>query len=246
MDRMLYLAMNGARQIELAQAVNTHNLANASTTGYRADSVSSFELALTGAIHNSRIYSVAESRGADFSPGPIKTTGRELDIAINGNGWIAVQGADGKEAYTRAGDLQVTEAGVMTTGAGHPVMGSGGIISIPSAQHTSIGQDGTVSVLPLGQAATSVSALDRIKLVNPPLESLVKGEDGLFRLKQSTGQASADESVRLISGSLESSNVNAIEAMVNMISLSRQFEMQIKAMRTAEETDQSAAGLLSE
>ncbi len=245
MDRMIFLAMNGARQLELAQAVNTHNLANVSTTGFRADLAAVRALEIKGEGLPTRIYAVTEGETVDFSHGSIMTTGRELDVAVSGDGWIAVQGRDGTEAYTRAGDFRISASGMLETGVGHPVLGNDGPISVPPAETVTIGADGTVSVRPLGQTASTLTVVDRIKLVNPPKEDLTKGTDGLIRLRGEPGAvADADIAVRVVSGSLESSNVNAIEAMVNMITLSRQFEMQIKGMKTAEEVDQAAVQLM--
>lgn len=243
MDRMLYVAMSGAKQNLLAQAVNTHNLANVSTRGFRADLVSYRSMPVFGPGHPSRVYAMAEKAGIDFTPGAINTTGREMDIAIKGEGWIAVQALDGKEAYTRAGNLQVTTAGLLQTATGHPVLGESGPISLPPSSKIEIGSDGSISVLPAGAAADEITLIDRIKLVNPPTGDLYRTAQGLFRLK-SGADAEADANVGVVSGALEASNVSAIEAMVNMIDLARQFEMQIKIMKVAEENDESAAQLI--
>jgi len=243
MDRMLYIAMTGASQTMLAQTANTHNLANASTTGFRADLEAFRAMPVYGQGHPSRVYAMAERPGTDLSSGTVTATGRDLDVAVNGDGWIAVKAADGSEAYTRAGDLRVTSNGQLVNGAGHAVLGNGGPIAIPPSEKIDIGGDGTISVRAAGQAPNTLAAVDRMRLVNPPTAELVKGADGLMRLR-SGARADVDANVRLIGGSLESSNVNAIEAMVNMITLSRQFEMQVKAMKTTEEIDQSAAQVL--
>lgn len=243
MDRMLYIAMTGATQTLLAQAANTNNLANATTTGFRADLEAFRAMPVFGYGYPSRVYAMSERPGVDLSTGAVTATGRDLDIAINGDGWIAVQGTDGKEAYTRAGDLRLDPNGRLVNGAGHPVLGNAGPIAVPPAENFEIGVDGTITIKPTGQSATSLTTLDRIKLVNPPKADLVKGADGLMHLKDDQ-PAGADANVRLITGSLESSNVNAVDAMVNMITLSRQFEMQVRAMRTTQENDQSAAQLL--
>ena len=243
MDRMLYIAMSGAKQTLLAQAANTHNLANATTTGFRADFEAFRSMPVFGDGQPSRVYAMAERPGVDLSVGTLVSTGRELDVAVEGEGWIAVQGADGQEAYTRAGDLRIGPNGQLVTGAGHAVLGNGGPIAVPPTEKFEIGVDGTITIRPTGQAATSLSVLDRIKLVNPPKAELVKGNDGLMRLKD--GQAvPADANVRVATGSLEMSNVNAVESMVNMITLARNFEMQVRAMRTTQENDQAAAQLL--
>jgi flagellar basal-body rod protein FlgF len=164
-----------------------------------------------------------------------------LDVAVQGDGWIAVQAADGNEAYTRAGDLQISAGGILTNGAGHPILGNSGPVALPPAERIDIGRDGTVSAKLLGQDNPAV--LDRIKLVRPPAQDLVKGEDGLFRL-QGGEAAQADASVTLVAGAIESSNVNTVEALVQMMSLARLFEMQVKVMKEAESTDQASSLLV--
>ena len=237
MDRMLYLAMSTAKQTMHAQAVNTNNLANASTTGFKADLEQFRSMPVFGEGMPSRVYAMAERPGIDFEPGPINATGRDLDMAIQGEGWMAVQAPDGSEAYTRAGDLRIESSGMLTTGAGHPVIGnSGAPIFIPPAETLEIGADGTISVRPLGQAANTLAEVERIKLVNPDAANLTKGDDGLIRLKDG-GVAPADAVVNLVSGSLEGSNVSTVDAMVKMIELQRQYEMQVKMMNTAKEND---------
>ncbi|MDH4134257.1 MAG: flagellar basal body rod protein FlgF [Gammaproteobacteria bacterium] len=243
MDRMLYIAMTGAKQTLLAQAANTNNLANASTTAFRADFEAFRAMPVYGDGYPSRVYAMAERPGVDLKSGTVVSTGRELDVAVSGEGWIAVQAADGSEAYTRAGDLRFSSNGLLTTGTGLAVLGNGGPIAVPPAEKIEIGVDGTISARGLGQAPNTLSAVDRIRLVNPPKGDLVKGKDGLLRLRNGE-PAAVDENVRLVSGSLESSNVNAVEAMVSLITLSRQFEMQVKAMRASEDIDQSAAQIL--
>lgn len=243
MDRMIYLAMNGAKQVMVAQSANTHNLANVNTAGFRADLNHFRAMEQFGAGQPSRVWSMSERPGIDLAFGSMQQTGRELDVAVAGHGWIAVQGPDGSEGYTRAGDLRVTPEGMLTTGAGHLVLGTGGPIAIPQAEKIEIGADGTVSILPVGQAATTLTEVDRIKLVDPPGTELVKAGDGLLRLRDgATAPASAD--VRVTSGVVESSNVNSVEALVNMIELARRFEMQVKLMKEAEDNDAASASLM--
>lgn len=244
MDHMLYIAADGASQLQKAQAVNANNLANISTTGFKAQFDALRALPVYGPGYASRVHTQSETPGVDYSPGSLMATGRSLDIAVNGKGWIAVQAPDGSEAYTRAGDLRVSATGVLETGAGHPVMGDGGPITIPDAQELEIAADGTVSVLPVGQAPSTLAVVGRIKLVDPDANAMVKGDDGLMRL-QDGETAVADANVRLASGVLESSNVNSIEALTTMIHLARQFETQVKLMKTAEETDAASAKLMS-
>lgn len=243
MDRMLYVAMSGAKQVMLAQQVNTNNLANVSTTGFRADLEAFRSLPVYGPGYPSRVYAVTERPGTDLLSGSLTTTGRSLDIAVNGQGWIAVQAADGSEVYTRAGDLRVTVNGQLETGAGRRVLGNGGPISIPPFENLEIGADGTISIQPVGQPANALAVVDRIKLVNPPLAQMEKGIDGLMRVRG--GQSVVpDAAVRLAGGMLESSNVNAVEAMIRMIELGREFESQVKMMRIAQENDAASAQMM--
>lgn len=243
MDRMLYIAMSGAKQTMLAQTVNSQNLANVSTAGFREDLLAFSSQEVPGAGLPSRVYSNGYSVGTNMAPGSIHTTGNDLDIAVSGEGWIAVQAPDGSEAYTRAGDLRIDSVGLLTTGAGHPVLGNGGPLAIPPAETIEIGRDGTVSIRPVGQAPNTLAVVDRIKLVNPVAGSLVKGADGLMR-RGGGGEVTADAGVTLVSGALEMSNVNAVDALVNMMELSRHFEMQVKIMQTAQENDEASVRLL--
>jgi flagellar basal-body rod protein FlgF len=235
--------MTGAKEILQAQAANNSNLANASTVGFRAD-LSAFQTQqVTGAGLPSRAYATDASVGWDASSGTLQTTGRALDVSVRGPGWIAVQSNDGSEAYTRAGDLRLDANGMLTTALGNPVLGDSGAISVPPQSAIAIGADGSVSIVPQGQPAASISTVGRIKLVNPPAAQLTRGADGLFR---STGGAPvvADANVRLAPGTLESSNVNLAESMANMIELARNYEVQIKAMKAAEDNASSSSKLL--
>ena len=243
MDKYLYVAMSGAKETLRAQAVNSHNLANASTTGFRADLVAFQTRAVDGTGFASRAYATNATIGWDTTTGALLSTGRDLDVAVNGEGWIAVQSADGSEAYTRAGDLRVDTSGMLRNGAGDIVLGDGGPVTVPQSNSVLVGADGSVSIVPLGQGPETTAVIGRIKLVKPPVDSLERGVDGLFRMKDGS-QAPADASVQLASGVLESSNVNAAGAMVEMIELARRFELQVKAIRTAEEDGATAARLL--
>jgi flagellar basal-body rod protein FlgF len=243
MDRGLYVAMTGAKQIMQAQAVNNNNIANVNTIGFRADAVSFTSEPIYGPGYATRVNAVAGDAGVDFSSGVLSSTGRPLDIAINGEGFIAVQGADGQEAYTRAGDLRVTADGAVVTGTGLPVLSETGPLQVPPASQTTIGADGTVSVVPLGLSAAAQSQVDRIKLVKPSVKTLQKGVDGLFHLK-SGGKAPTDETVTVASGVVESSNVNAALSLVNMIELQRLYEFQIKSINSTDTNEQSAERLM--
>jgi len=243
MDRFLYVAMSGAKETLRAQAANSHNLANASTTGFRADMSAFQSRAVAGSGYASRVYATNGTTGWDSTVGAQMSTGRDLDVAIQGDGFIAVQARDGREAYTRAGDLHIDPNGQLLTGSNLPVLGDGGPISVPPNSSLAIAADGSISIVPLGQGAETTATIGRLKLVNAPREQMERGEDGLFR--STTGQdLESDANVRVASGVLESSNVNAAESMVNMIELARNFELQVKAIKTAEDNGAAASQLL--
>ena len=240
---MLYVAMNGAKQIQSQQATNSHNLANASTTGFRADFDTLRSLPVYGPGNPSRVFSVDERSGINFDAGQVTQTGRDLDISINGEGLIAVQAPDGSEAYTRAGDLRVVSGGLLQTGAGFSVMGNDGPIALPPYEKLDIAADGTLSIIPVGQDASSLAVIDRIRLVNPAIDDLEKGLDGLIRAKDGV-EINVDASVRIASGTVEGSNVNSVSELINMIELARKFEMHVKLMEAAESNDSSSATIL--
>ena len=243
MDEMVFLAMTGAKQTEYAQAINSNNLANISTSGFRADLHAFSSRDIDGPGAASRTNAVVEAYGTDFAQGPVAHTGRNLDIAIQGEGFLAVQAPDGSEAYTRAGDLRVNSGGLLTNGAGHLVLGGGGPLAMPPNVSLTIGTDGTVTVQPIGQGPEALVIVDRVKLVNPDVKALSKGPDGLLHLPQGE-VATADPNVTITAGALEQSNVNVAMTLVNMIELSRQYEMQVNAMKTAKENADSAATLM--
>ena len=243
MDRGLYVAMTGAKQIMQAQAINNNNIANVSTPGFRADTVAFTSEPIYGPGYPTRVNAVAGNSGTDFTGGVMLSTGQPLDIAVTGKGFIAVQGADGKEAYTRAGQLNVSDSGVVMTASGFPVLSESGQVNVPPATTVTIGADGTVSVVPLGLSAAAQSQVDRIKLVNPPVASLVKGNDGLFRTVSGT-KAPTDEAVQVASGELESSNVNSAQSLVNMIQLQRLYEFQIKSINSTDQNEQNSERMM--
>lgn len=244
MDRVIYIAMTGAREVTRQQAAVSHNLANVSTHGFRQELSVFRALPVVGEGAKTRAFVVETTPRTDFSQGAIQITGRSLDVAVRGPGWIAVQDANGQEAYTRMGHLQISQNGILQTTNGLNVLGDAGPLAVPPEQDILIAKDGTVSTVPVGQNLAQVTIAGRIKLVNPPEQDLKRGDDGLFRLADSQ-PASADANVQLISGALESSNVNAAEALVNMVSLARQFEMQMKVLGNAEDNHRSADKILS-
>lgn len=243
MNKALYVAMTGAKEILNAQAVNNFNLANVNTTGFKAELSAFQSQAVEGSGYASRVYATANSSGWNDASGSMITTGRPLDVAVQGQGFIAVQGPNGKEAYTRNGDLHVEASGMLVTSTGQLVLGNSGPISVPPSASIKIGSDGTVSAVPLGQTPDTLVTLGRIKLVNPPPTSLVRGGDGLF-VTNSGKPAPADANVRLASGVLESSNVDVANAMVNMIDLARSWDLQVKVMKSVKSNSSAASQLL--
>lgn len=242
MDRLIYTAMTGAKYLLERQATLAHNLANASTTGFRADTVGLRAVPTTGDAAGTRVFTVETTTGSDLSQGPLISTSRNLDVAIQGQGWLAVQGNDGTEAYTRNGSLQVGPDGTLQLSNGMQVQGANGPISMPSdAQTVTVAPDGTISV----KTASSKlpSTIGQLKLVNPPAGDITKGLDGMFRLK-SGDPADADPTVKVADGTLEGSNVNVVESMVGMIGAARQFELQMKMLSTAEQNEQKAGTVL--
>lgn len=244
---MLYIAMNGAAQTMRAQTVNSNNLANASTPGFRADLLAMQSQQVNGPVYPSRAYGTASGQGVDLASGAIVKTGNELDVAVTGDGYIAVQASDGTEAYTRAGNFSFNTAGQLVTGGGYNVLGNNGPIAVPPADKIEIGADGTISIVPTGQEATTLVVIDRVKLVRPDTEQLQKSAEGLLFVddpEQVGATLPPDATVGLASGMLESSNVNAIQSMVNMIELARHYEMQVKFMSTASENSTASAKLM--
>lgn len=245
MDKLIYVAMTGAKHAMEQQATTANNLANVNTTGFRAQLDQFRAVPVLGdGLLPTRAFVVDSTVGSNFNSGSIEQTGRDLDVAVQGRGWIAVQAADGSEAYTRNGSLQTNENGLLQTASGLSVASDGGTLSIPPGSRLGIAKDGTVSIVPDGSKAGSVTVVGKIKLVNPPDTDLVRGDDGLFRLKDGS-TAEADGSVNLVQGSLESSNVNAVNEMVNMITQAREYDLHMKLLQNAEGNANKASQLLS-
>ena len=245
MDRMIYTALSGAKQILDQQAAVSNNLANASTTAFKAQVNMYRAVPVVGQEAQTRAFTLASTPGADMKAGPLSYTGRNLDVALQGNGWLAVQMPDGSEAYTRAGSLQVSPDGQLQTSLGLPVMGDGGPIGIPPGSTVSIGTDGTVTARGPGEAANGLAQVGKLRVVTPTPEGLARGDDGYFRLRPGVDPLQQDPNVRVISGALEGSNVNPVDSMVEMIANARRFEMQMKMITGADSNDQRANALLS-
>lgn len=244
MDRALYIAMTGAAQTMKAQAVNSHNLANASTVGFKAELAAQQAVNVDGATMQTRVNTRLEGLGFDSSLGSIMQTGNALDVALAPDRWLAVQAPDGSEAYTRAGNLQVGADGLLRNGAGHMVLGDGGPLSIPPNSQIGIGGDGTVTVVPLGQGPEAPATVGRLKVVKAEPSQIERGSDGLMRARQGQDEPAPASGQVLASGALEGSNVNLAQSMVNMIELARNFELQVKMMKTAEQNAQASTSLM--
>ena len=242
MDRMIYTAMTGASAAAHRQQLLANNLANASTPGFRAELATFRAVPVRGDGTTSRVFALEATAGHSDAPGPVTNTGRNLDVAVRGGSYLSVQGLDGTEAYTRAGALEVNPEGTLVNAQGLPVLSDGGPLTVPAGAQVDIGEDGTVTARVPGQPG---QALGKLKLVTPDDENrLRRGEDGLFRPTQGD-TLNADATARVQSGALEGSNVNPIEAMVGMISVARQFEVQMRMLQNGEKNDQTAAQLLS-
>lgn len=245
MDRILYTAMSGARQSMEQQSVISHNLANATTSGFRAQWHALRAVPVQGdGLLATRVSVMATTPGSDFSAGPVNATGRDLDVALQGDAWLAVQGTDGAEAYTRRGDLQIDGDGLLRSG-GRPVIGDAGPVVIPPGAQVFMGTDGTLSVLGPGDDPDAVVEVGRMKLVSAGDTRLLRGEDGLFRPAVDAGVLPGDEAARLLSGVLEGSNVSTVTTMVDMINTARRYEMQMKVLQSADDNAQRANSLLS-
>ena len=239
MDRMIYLSMAGAKATMQRQDALSHNLANVSTSGFRAEMTAFRAVPVLGQGASTRVYALESTPGYNAEPGPVQPTGRNLDVALKGNAWLAVQGLDGTEAYTRAGSLDLDAEGLLITKNGLTVLGDGGPITIPANAQVQVASDGTITAAVGNNKPQTVG---KLKLVTPEAP-LRRGEDGLFRAPD--GDLSADPNARLQDGALEGSNVSAVETMIAMIAASRQFEQQMKMVHSAQEKEQSATKLLS-
>lgn len=245
MDKALYISMSGAKQNMFAQRSHANNLANANTTGFREDFAQARSQPVWGDYHPTRAYAMTERPASNFKPGALIETGRDLDVAIPDRGFFVVQDPEGNEALTRAGNFVRDVNGQLLTPQGLSVMGENGPIFIPPASTVNISNDGTISLVPTEGQATDIVELGRLKLVNPDLSTMDKGTDGLFRVKDQPGVVfEQDPTVQVTSGFLESSNVNTITAMTEMMSHQRQYELQVKMMKTTEENAEKVASLL--
>lgn len=243
MDKSLFISMSGASEVMKSQAMHANNLANTSTIAFKMDLPELHSMPVYGSVYPSRVFVGSERIGTDVTPGAVIQTGNDLDIAINGEGWLSVQGEDGQEYYTRRGDMAISQSGYLMNGSEHLMLGDGGPISIPPAQKISIGQDGSINITPIGAAPGTSVTLGRLKLVSLPKEELTKNEQGLFMLK-SRVPAPLDPAVQIKTGMLEASNVNPVADLIGLISSARQYELNVKMMENAKENDEAAARIM--
>jgi flagellar basal-body rod protein FlgF len=243
MDRLVHTSLSALRGAMARQAATANNLANVNTVGFRGEMAASRPLWLRGDSFEARVFGAEEVTGADMRGGTVTETGRNLDIAIEGDAMLAVQAKNGDEAYTRRGDLKLSDTGLLTTGEGDPVVGEQGPITVPPADKVEIKPDGTIWIVPLGGDANKPQPLDRLKLASPVGSDVVKGLDGLFRVRDG-GALPSDPAGRVIAGSLEGSNVEATKALVDMIEASRAWETQLKLINTARDLDGAGADLM--
>ena len=243
MDRLIYIAMTGAVQQFHQQSITANNLANAATVGYKAETTAFRTAHVTGSGVAARAYAMASTDGADLSAGAIRQTGRDLDVAIEGDGYFAVQALDGSEAYTRAGSFRISAEGELQTRSGLTVLGEGGPLTLPPDAQVEIGADGTVSAIDRGPTARNVQVVGRLKLVALDRATMVRGGDGLFRSRG--GEPAGDANVKVVAGALEESNVNSVGAMVEMINLARQYDLHMKVLQSADGNAQRANQLLA-
>lgn len=244
MDRLLYVAMTGAKQLMHAQGLVSHNLANVSTTGFRADLARFEARPVAGPGYASRVNTVASGLGFDRSQGTLVQTGETLDVAIDGDGWLAVQARDGNEAYVRGGSLKVNSLGLLETERGELVLGDNGPMAVPPYTQIALAADGTVSIVPQGQGPETLAQIGRLRLVNPEADRLGKRPDGLIDVTD-TEEVESDANVKVTSGFIETSNVNIASTLVDMIEFQRQFDVAVRMMQTADQNAARATELAS-
>ncbi len=244
MDKLAYTTVNAMKSLMNRQTAIANNMANSNTVGFKADMVSAETQYLNGPGHDSRAMPVEREMQADMNGGAISKTDRPLDIALEGDAMLAVQAADGAEAYTRRGDLQISPSGAMLTGNGFPVLGENGPVTLPPSERVDIGSDGTISYVPAGGDPTLPQQLGKLKLVSATGSQISKGADALFHVADD-GILPVDENAKVISGALEQSNVNMTSALVDMIETSRAWETQARLLKMTEELDDRGAGIMS-
>ncbi|WP_340313853.1 flagellar basal-body rod protein FlgF [Rhizorhabdus argentea] len=244
MDKLIYSSLSAMRAAMARQTTTANNLANINTAGFRGEMSSSTALYLKGDGFEARATNSGEVVSADMSEGTVSETGRNLDVAIQGkDSFLAVQSREGDEAYTRRGDLKLSDSGLLTTGDGLPVLGDGGPITLPPYDKLTIASDGTISIVPQGADPSQIQTVDRLKLVATNGTDIAKGLDGLFRPRNG-GTLAPDPQANVRQGAIEGSNVNASATLIDMIEASRDWDMQVKMMSSAQDIDKASADLM--
>ncbi len=243
MDRLVNTALTAMRAAMSRQSTIANNLANANTTGFRAEIANATTQWINGQTYQTRAQTAEQVLGANMAQGSVVTTGNPLDVAIDGEAMLAVQSNDGSEAYTRRGDLKMSDSGLLTTGDGLPVIGASGPVTLPPFDSIAIAKDGGISIVPRGGDPKAPQQVDQLKLANPAGSQIAKGLDGLFR-EVHGGILPTDPLGRVTPGALEGSNVNATYALVQMIEASRSWETQVKMIDTAKQIDDGGASLM--
>jgi len=244
MDKLIYSSLSAMRAAMARQTTTANNLANINTAGFRGEMSSSTALYLKGDGFDARATNSGEVVSADMSEGTVSETGRSLDVAIQGkDSLLAVQSREGDEAYTRRGDLKLSDSGLLTTGDGLPVLGDGGPITLPPYDKLTIAPDGTISIVPQGADPSQIQTVDRLKLVATNGTDIAKGLDGLFRPRNG-GTLAPDPQANVRQGAIEGSNVNASATLIDMIEASRDWDMQVKMMSSAQDIDKASADLM--
>ena len=245
MDKALYIAMTGARATLQAQGTVSHNLANADTAGFKAALANTEAFPVRGAGHASRTAAMHIDQGFNALAGAQQVTGNPLDVSLQADRWLAVQSPDGGEAYTRAGNLSLTPNGQLVTGGGHPLVDDqGNPVTLPPHQALEIGQDGTISIVPLGEGADTMAMVGRLRVVEATPDRLARGLDGLMRNTDPQRPLAQAAGPVMATGALEQSNVDAAGALVQMIQLQRQFEIQVKVISRGDDNAQAANSLM--
>lgn len=244
MDRLVSTSLTAMRGAMARQTAIANNLANANTVGFRAEIANASTQYIDGQTFKTRAQQSEQVIAADMQQGAVVTTGNPLDVAMNGDALLSVQAANGDEAYTRRGDLKLSDSGLLTTGDGMPVIGDGGPITLPAYDKLTIAADGTISIVPQGGDPAQIQQVDRLKLVAMNGTDIAKGLDGLFRARNG-GTLAADPEATVRQGALEGSNVNASATLIDMIEASRDWDMQVKMMSAAQDIDKASTSLMS-
>jgi flagellar basal-body rod protein FlgF len=243
-QQLFYLVMAGLDATMDRVTAATNNLANRGTAAFKAQKPVFQAMPLYGQGMPDRVIVAATEEGADFRSGAIQKTGRDLDVAVKGPGWLIVQAPDGNPALSRNGSLAISSGGILQNSEGHVVLGEGfSPIVLPALQSITIGDDGTVSGVLLGQSPDQITALNRVMLANPPTGELQRRADGLFEDQAAPPQP--DSQVRLQVGALEDSNADTVSMMMNMIENTRIFQMQTEMVRMALTTGQGQSSPLT-